>query len=720
MTNQLPPQPPRVPPTAPLNPPPGMDYPERPPQRRRNLPRTLLWLALLVAVAGTLLLTVTTGDNPALPIFGGGQARCLTVDRLDAARLGQRLVVVAEMTGTGRGDFTRAVRQGLSTQPDISVVQMCEAPSDSATARRLGERLDATSVLWGSFDRNSATLHLTMLKQPVIVPLTGDISLEPGLPDDYVMVIGRDHEAEMPYIAGMVGGHAATVSYDALRAGGLYESAIDGLPQGDDGTAQALLDANAAQAWLALGTSRLMLERDPASAIEAFDAAELLDSQNPSIYYNRGLAASLLGNSAALDDFGRAASLAPDWPAALNGRGAYYLAQDDLQAALNDFNQALALNPQYGPALNNRGLTHFAQENLQGAMSDFTTAIAVDETLAPAYKNRGDASLSLSDYAGALADFDNALVFNEFYDAVYPSRGVAHFELGHYRDAVNDFSAALVNAPEDPHLYFSRGSAHYEAGDFVSAISDFSAVIELQPDNVEALFSRANANFRHKNFAAAELDFNRALSLDPDNPEAYFLRGYVYHRYLNDPITALEDYTTAIDNGYAGADVYLNRGDLLLFQYAQLDLALADYQKAVLTDPLLEDAQRKRAMALYAAGDFSESARAWQAAVDVNAFNATHHAGLAVALEATGNHGAALEAYKQALRLSVTAGQANYLLGNEQWPLPMVEAAVPLINEAGAALQAEGFDIRPPQLPTPDPSTATATPQPSATPTPGS
>ena len=121
-------------------------------------------------------------------------------------------------------------------------------------------------------------------------------------------------------------------------------------------------------AGTALSANSLLLQgmaykelAQPRKALEAFDAAVLLDYPNvkPSVYTDRGAVYNDLGQyHRAIQELNEAIILNPSLATAYINRGNAYGNLDQLHRAIEDFNEAVRLNPRYGLAYSNRALAY--------------------------------------------------------------------------------------------------------------------------------------------------------------------------------------------------------------------------------------------------------------------------------------------------------------------------------------------------------------------------
>ena len=88
-------------------------------------------------------------------------------------------------------------------------------------------------------------------------------------------------------------------------------------------------------------------------------------------------------------------------PIAFNNRGNARKAKGDLEGALQDYGEAISLKPDYAVAFNNRGIAHQKQGDLEGALQDFDEAIRLKPDYAKALRNRDAMSKAIADRSKA-------------------------------------------------------------------------------------------------------------------------------------------------------------------------------------------------------------------------------------------------------------------------------------------------------------------------------
>jgi arylsulfatase A-like enzyme/Flp pilus assembly protein TadD len=132
--------------------------------------------------------------------------------------------------------------------------------------------------------------------------------------------------------------------------------------------------------WNSLGAAYVGLSEFD-KALEAFDKALSIDSDNPVALCNSGIAYySLYGKSnnnlhleKSIENFEKAVDLDPNHIAAFNGLGIIYFEMKDLTEAESNFMKALAINPGYGNSRYNLALTYLEKGDKKMALHHFST-----------------------------------------------------------------------------------------------------------------------------------------------------------------------------------------------------------------------------------------------------------------------------------------------------------------------------------------------------------
>lgn len=171
---------------------------------------------------------------------------------------------------------------------------------------------------------------------------------------------------------------------------------------------------------------------------------------------------------------------------------------------------------------------------------------------------------------------------------------------------------SIRQEPGAANLRAERGLRRYQAGDQEGALADFSAAVDLDP-SIDNLGFKAGTLYNLKRYDEALKVYDDILKAQPDNMTALFYRAGVFsdtNRFQN----AAEDYSHIIDKGAANAETWNGRA-WSYFQLSQLNVALADVEKALALKPDYAAALDTRAHIFEAMGERDKAIADYRAAL---------------------------------------------------------------------------------------------------------
>lgn len=281
--------------------------------------------------------------------------------------------------------------------------------------------------------------------------------------------------------------------------------------------------------------------QDFLGAIENFNQALKLDSNNAQLYYRRGVAKTEGEfQKGAIEDFTQAINLNPQYIDAYYQRGhVHYSLGDDLKA-IEDYSEVLFLNPNEALAYFYRGFARSNLGELQEAIGNYNQALKINPELAEAYFHRGVALYRLKDLHRSIEDYNYTLRLYPDFAEAYSRRGLARYCLGNYQEALQDYSQAVQINSKDTLTYYYRGLVYENLSDCVKALNDYNQVLELNPAFTEAYYNRGSVYYNLGNYQQALEDLNQLLRINPNNSKAYNKRSSIR--------AALKDYQGAMED----------------------------------------------------------------------------------------------------------------------------------------------------------------------------
>lgn len=289
---------------------------------------------------------------------------------------------------------------------------------------------------------------------------------------------------------------------------------------------------------------------------------------------------------------------------AYNNRGGAYGGRHDYDLAIRDFDKVIALNPDNTEAWYNRGSAYGRKGDYARAVHDLSKAIELSPDYFEAYFNRANAHRGRGDFDQAIDDYTKVVQLQPTYWEAYYHRGLTYGYQGDLDRAIADYTQTLALNHEHAWAYYYRGMAYFKQGQLIPALENVSMAIALRGD-AETYYERGNIHASLDQPQSALSDYSKAIELKPDYVEAYNNRGAIHSR-LQDFSSAIRDQSKAIELAPTLAEAYSNRGNALMgrHDYAQ---AVVDYSKAINLNPHYIDAYFNRGLAYKELGRWPEA-----------------------------------------------------------------------------------------------------------------
>ncbi len=226
-------------------------------------------------------------------------------------------------------------------------------------------------------------------------------------------------------------------------------------------------------------------------------------------------------------------------------------------------------------------------ESVESAvLSDYGMAINAAPRDVRTYLRRAEFCIEKKKYEWALADINKAFEIVPESAKAYSLRGRVRNAQGDYGSAIADFTQAILFGSNDSYSKLDdrlrRGDAYRDAGDYTQALVDYTDVINrdekkvLKFDKARAYFGRGYIYYHQKDIVSAIENYTKAIEFENSDAGAYNNRGICYEAQGNDA-QAVADYTKAIELRPNDALYYKNRGKARrrLGNTAQADADLA-------------------------------------------------------------------------------------------------------------------------------------------------
>lgn len=264
-------------------------------------------------------------------------------------------------------------------------------------------------------------------------------------------------------------------------------------------------------------------------------------------------------------------------------------------------------------------------KNLPAALRLVDDGLAqLDEELAPDEQllhrsvlryNRAQVYAGLGQLENALADYDAVIECDPNYAEYYFDRGNLLRRLGRDAEALADYETTMRLSPPFPEVYYNRADLRLSAGNVHGGLSDLDYVLEIDPEYVDGYLNRAGVLADLDEYAAARRDVEAGLALAPDNPHLRCILGQL-EAAAGRTEQAVAAYDAALATDPMLAAAWAGRA-AVTFDAGDIDAALADLDRALDLgdDPAL---RFNRATALQAAGRWPDALADLDRALDLD------------------------------------------------------------------------------------------------------
>lgn len=194
---------------------------------------------------------------------------------------------------------------------------------------------------------------------------------------------------------------------------------------------------------------------------------------------------------AAMDLYGRALKIHPNYAEAHANRGNVLRYLSRYTEALESFDRAIQLRPDYAEADNNRGITLRDMQRLEEALLSHDRALEIRPDYGHAWKCRGLVLGDLKRFTEALTCHDRAIELCAEDAQAFKYRGNVLYRLKRFEEAVQSYTQAITLRPGDAEAFYNRGLPLRELLRLEEAIESCERAIQIRPDYAEPWWNQA-------------------------------------------------------------------------------------------------------------------------------------------------------------------------------------------------------------------------------------
>lgn len=342
------------------------------------------------------------------------------------------------------------------------------------------------------------------------------------------------------------------------------------------------------------------------------------------------------------------------WQNSRNSLGYYQQGQTFYQLkrytdALNSYGQALKINPDYLEALQGQADALLALKRYSEALNTYEKAIQINPDSAwPAWLGRGEALDKLDKNQEALESFERVLSLNPAASQAWQGKADIYLELQQYSAAQKALDKLLTFQQNDANIWYKKGWSLQNLEDYEGAVKAYDQALAIESDNALIWYQKGNSLYQLNKINEALESYSKAGQFNPQFSQAHYSQGVILQK-LGRNSEALEAFTQATKANSNYYQAWLNQG-ALLHQMERFQDAIASYEKARRISSQKAEVFIGIGNAWYRLGDNSQAITAYQQAIQRQKDNPETWKSLGNSCFKLGQYERAIQAYQESLR----------------------------------------------------------------------
>ncbi|MBU1169634.1 MAG: tetratricopeptide repeat protein [Proteobacteria bacterium] len=270
-------------------------------------------------------------------------------------------------------------------------------------------------------------------------------------------------------------------------------------------------------------------------AVELIQKATTFNSSNPEYYSTLAKAYNNLGlfyqeqgdSQKALDSYGKAIDIKPDFTLALNNIGLIYQNNKDDNRAVTCYKKAIAIDSSFYEAWVNLGNVYQDQQSFDDSLDCYKKALDLNPLSWQVYNNIGTILQIRNEFDASLAYFNKAIDLCPEYADAYYNKGCLFQKLKDDEKAMDSYKKCICYSPHHANAYNNMGNIYKKQFNYSDAFACYSEALNIDPDlsgassNIGMLFLEMN------DLESAVHWIEKALSVNPDNEDILYNMGLV-------------------------------------------------------------------------------------------------------------------------------------------------------------------------------------------------
>lgn len=264
-------------------------------------------------------------------------------------------------------------------------------------------------------------------------------------------------------------------------------------------------------------------------------------------------------------------------------RGKVLLDLQRSSEAIADLTIASNLKPKEIKFLLKLGDAYFSAGNVEQSYQKFQQAIDLNPENSEAHLKLGEIAFYCRDYDRSLECLSKVTEYDNNNLTALFMKGFIYKEKGDTAKAITLFRKVCDAHPDHSPAFEELGMIYANHHNPL-AVEYLNTAIRINPSNNSAKYALAMYFQDEGNFANAEELYKSILDNNAGHAPAWHNRGFIELYHMNNPSTAIEHFTRAIQIDPSFIEAYTNRGFAYLAMNNQ-DKAYEDFKSALAIDP---------------------------------------------------------------------------------------------------------------------------------------
>jgi tetratricopeptide (TPR) repeat protein len=331
-------------------------------------------------------------------------------------------------------------------------------------------------------------------------------------------------------------------------------------------------------------------EHKISTARENFTKVIELEPKFYAAYYFRGVCNKMmLDTEAAENDFENSLSYNDTLSAAHIELGEILESRHEFEKAIRQYSTAMKLSPRSVSASLHIGNLSFVQDDVGKAKEFYKKCNDIDPAFPKSYFMMGLMSVAAKDLEGAMLHFNEALKVDPVYSQALFWRGLLFMDKLQEEKALADWNTLVQLHPENSFFLYMRGYLYIQIDDFDKAFIDLRKSFLANSESEDKFIGGQTILDKRIDLQTAARYLIRKLYGIAEPDAEYIKKGFCF--LLSGRYKAAYNWFNKIKKR-TGISAYLLG---LTFEHSgQHNAALAQYESAIVLDPEIFDAYKKR------------------------------------------------------------------------------------------------------------------------------